>query len=207
MKRYSAIIVAAFILAVYAVIPSWCANTDIWNQSGQGVYWGKDMVHIDSGYNLRIYNGSLILGDNAITPTINNNQTTPSVSVGGYYGIKVPMANGSLVTSANGMVVTSSITSTGAQGTFQNILATTTVVGIADGTYAPGAIMYMTVGGYALVLTTGAIKVGDLLVTANTSTGRAIAATGTVVVGSVIGKALTAGVAAGDSVLALISPQ
>lgn len=211
MKRYLSILVAAFIVGLYAIIPSWCANTDIWNQSGQGIYWGKDMAHIDSSYNLRLYNGSLVLGDNGLTPTTANTQVTPSISVGGYYGVKIPITNGSAAASASGMVVVSSVSNTSAvQGSFANITATTSILGIVDGTYSSGQAMYMTVSGYAAVLTTGTVKIGDLLVSsapASGALGRAGAATGTVVVGTVIGKALTAGVASGDTVLALISPQ
>lgn len=196
-----------FVLIIGAVALVKSANTDIMNWSGQGLYWAKDMVHIDSGYNLRLYNGNIVLGDSGLTPTTANTQTTPSITAGGHYGIKIPITNGSGIASADGMVVCSSFTTSSVQGTFNTLTATTTVLGIADAAYANGSSMYMTVSGYAMVLTTGTVKIGDLLVSSATTIGRAGSATGTVVVGSVIGKALTAGAAAGDSVLALISPQ
>lgn len=108
----------AFVLLVGTAALVKSANTDIVNWAGQGLYWAKDMVHIDSNYNLRLYNGNIVLGDNGLTPTTANTQTTPSVTVGGYYGLKLPITNGSGITSAAGMVVCSSFTSSSVQGSF-----------------------------------------------------------------------------------------
>lgn len=207
MKKYSRrlVIFLSVVGLSFAILKA--SNTDIWNLGGQGVYNAKDMVHVDSGYDFRLYNGDIVFGDNGLTPTTNNIGTTPSTSVGGYYGLKFPITNGSGITSVAGMVVCSSFSSTSVQGTFVSLTATTSVLGIVDGAYAVGSTMYMNITGYAVVLTTGAVKIGDLLVSSATTQGRAGAATGTVAVGTVIGKALTAGAAAGDSVLAIISLQ
>lgn len=207
MRRYALALIFFFSSVTYFTSPSYAANTDIWNLSGQGVYNGKDMVHVDSNYNFRIYNGSIVLGDNALTPSTTNVQTAPSITTGGFYGLKLPFVNGASTITANGMIIIASTTASGVQGSYGTFAATTTVLGIADGAYAPAAVGYMTVAGYALVLTTGTIKIGDLLVSTNTTPGRCGAGSGTIVVGTVIGKALTNGAAAGDSVLALISPQ
>lgn len=206
MKRYLLALLFFFSVAL-PTIPAQAANSDPWNISGQGIYNAKDMVHIDSNYDIRTYNGDLIFGDNGFTPSTNNNQTTPSTTVGGYYGIEFPITNGSGISSAVGMVVVASTTASGVQGGFVSATATTTVLGVVDGTYATGTTMYYRTVGYATVLTTGSIKVGDLLVSSATAQGRAGAASGTVAVGTVIGKALTTGAAAGDTVLAILQLQ
>lgn len=195
-------------IALVGLGVAFTSNTDIWNLPGQGIYNGKDMVHVDSSYNLRLYNGNLVFGDNALTPTTADTQVTPSITVGGNYGLKFPITNGSGITSVKGMVAVASTTlTTAVDGSFVSITATTTVIGVVDSAYASGSTMFLTTHGFANVLTTGAVKVGDILVSSATAQGRAGAATGTVVVGTVIGKALTVGAAAGDTVLALIDLQ
>lgn len=207
MKKY----LLGFLIALSISIPAYrllkAANSDASAIGGQGIYWSKDMYRIDSNYNLRLYNGSLVFGDNGLTPSSANPQTSPTITTGGFYGIKLPITNGSSSTSSIGQVVCSSTLASGIQGTFVSATATTSILGVVDGSYVSGATMYMTTHGYALVLTTGAVLPGQLLVSSATASGRAGAANGTVVVGTVIGKALTVGAAAGDSVLALINIQ
>lgn len=206
----------AFFMAIMAMVMlastprANAANTDIWSLGGQGVYWAQDMVKVDSGYDFRLYNGDVVFGANGLNPSTNNSTTTPSTTVGGYYGVKVPFFNGASASTANGMIIIASATfnsSTTFEGSFASVAATTTILGVADGVYASGAIGYMTVSGYALVLTTGAVKIGDLLVSTNTTAGYAGVGSGTIAVGTVIGKALTVGPAAGGLVLSLINNQ
>lgn len=204
MKLY--LLTGLLILGIGVLIKA--SNTDIWNLSGQGIYNAKDMVHVDSNYNFRLYNGNLVLGDNALTPSINNSLTTPSITVGGYYGLKVPFYNGSGASTALGSVIVASTTynnATNYEGSMVTALATTTILGVSDGIYANGSIGYMTISGYALVQTTGTVVQGTLLVSTDTLKGYTGPATGTVVVGTVIGTAVTQNV--GSLVLALIDKQ
>jgi hypothetical protein len=184
----------------------WSSNTDIWNLAGQGIYWAKDMVHVDSNYNLRLYNGNIILGDNGLIPSTDNTQTTPSTTKGGYYSIKVPFYNMG-PTTAQGSVIVMSTTSTTGYCTTASITSTTSVLGISDGVYAPNTVGYMIVEGYGIVLTTGNVSNGDLLTSSATGTGQGYAGAyyGTSE-GVVVAKSLqkTSG---NSSVLALITLQ
>ena len=71
----------------------------------------------------------------------------------------------------------------------------TTVIGVADATSSSGTVVNVNYSGYGIVLTTGAVAVGDLLTSSATASG--IAATNnSAAVGTVIGTALTTNTAA-----------
>jgi hypothetical protein len=206
---FAAIVVSIFSLKLIAL------NTDIANWGGQGVYNNKDMVRIGKSYSLHLYNGSIQMGDSGLIPSTNNPGVTFETTDGSYYGIKVAFFNGSGASTQNGSVICASTTyssSVNYEGTMLATLATTTVMGVSDGIVANGAVGEMTISGYALVQTTGAVPVGALLVSTGGTNGSGAAgyagqATGTVAVGTVIGKALTAGTASGGTVLALITQE
>lgn len=203
MKRYLLALVFLFSAVTAPLAPARAANTDTANWSGQGTYNAKDMVHIDSNYNLRLYNGSLFFGDNQLAPSTDSTQTTPSTSVGGYYGIKVPIKYVEAVT--NGDVICSSNVATG-NGRKCTTTGSTTVIGVADNTYALGAVGWMTVGGYALIKTTHTVAIGDILISTAGTAGNA-STNNSASNGTVIGKALSTGAAAGANTLAIISLQ
>lgn len=203
MKRRYYIAALVFFSIFALPLISKCSNTDIWNLSGQGVYNAKDMIHVDNAYNLRLYNGSLFLGDTGLAPSVDNTQVTPSASVGGYAGVKVPIKYTGAVTV--GDLICSSNVATG-NGLRCPSTSISTIIGVADSTYAAGSVGWMTVGGYALVHATGTINIGDLLISSGTITpgysGDGIGAAN----GVAFGKALSSNSGTGN-VLAIISLQ
>lgn len=191
------------------------ASTDLFTVTGQGASWGKDIFRITSALGLSLSNSS---GTDIFTvSTLGNVQNANNVTAGAatapsatfYPGIKVPFYNaGVAVVQGSVIIASGSINSTG-YGSTAAVLATTTVMGVSDGAYAANAIGYMTIKGYALVLTTGTVMVGNILVSTHPGgaaglPGYAGATTGTQVVGTKIGKALQAGTAAGGLTLAII---
>lgn len=204
MKRYLLSLLFFFSVIAWPIKYIRAANSDTWNISGQGVYNPKDMVHTDSKYNMRLYNGSIYLGDNGLVPSVDNTQVTPSITVGGYYGLKVPIKYVTGVT--NGDLVCSSNTATG--NALQCVTTnTTTVIGIADNTYAAGTVGWMTVAGYAVVHTSGTVSIGDLLVSSATVSAGYGGSGNSGSNGTVIGKALSVGTVGGGNTLAVISLQ
>lgn len=151
--------------------------------------------------------GALYFGDSQDVKYV----TMPTASTADKFAIKVPFYNGSPNSTAIGTVILSSTTATSnIYGTYAAILATTTVLGVSDGVYASGTKGWMTILGYCRVLTTGTVNVGDILVsTAGTNgagaAGYAGTTTGTQVVGTSIGKAVSPGTAAGGLTTILIT--
>ena len=188
--------------AVFAVLIStagyklWCASTDIWAESGQGALNNLDVVRVDgaSTPNLKLGYGDLVLGDGGYAPS-----STYS------YALQMPYTNQAGASIAAGSVLISSQGATGCTTT--TALATTTVLGVADATVAYGSVGYAVSYGYALVLTTGSVAIGDLLVATNTAAGYAGRATGTVAVGSVVGKAMAIGTPSGGLTLTFVNLQ
>lgn len=147
--------------------------------------------------------GSLLVNDPI---KLGYGESTITTANAAQMGVKVPfIANDAMV---QGNVVIASSPVTGVQatayGAITAVLSTTSVVGVCDGTVAAGALGWMTVSGYALVLTTGTVLPGDLLVStdgvnaagAAGYAGKVTPAAG-VVVGTIIGKAMTSGTASG----------
>lgn len=151
--------------------------------------------------------GALYFGDSQDVKYV----TMPTASTADKFAIKVPFYNGSPSSTAVGTVILASTTATSSiYGTYAAILATTTVLGVSDGVYASGTKGWMTILGYCRVLTTGTVNVGDILVsTAGTNgagaAGYAGTTTGTQVVGTAIGKAVSPGTAAGGLTTILIT--
>lgn len=170
------------------------ARTDIISYPfDSGSLRGTDAWRVDSDGNMSTYTdlisktGDLSLGDAL---------SRPSTTAGTYPNIQVPFYNGSGSTLVEGDVVVASGTFSSAtqqMGSYVALLATTTVIGICQETVANGAVGRMAIAGYSLVRTTGPVTPGVVAVTSNTVTGSAGNATGTIVVGSGIGKFMTGG--------------
>lgn len=145
----------------------------------------------------------LKLGDAPSSPTL------PVVGTADDFSVKVPFYNQSGSTLALGSVIlttSGTVTSNGLAGTAAAVLATTTVMGVLDASCTSGAVCFMSVSGFAAVLTTGTVKIGDILVSTSGSNGAGAAGyagvtTGTQVVGTVIGKALEVGTSSGDLIM------
>lgn len=188
----------AFFLVAMGALELRSANSDIWSVQGLGSLWNKDVAHVDSSGNFRLYNGSAILGDIG---------TTPSTSTGGFYGVKVPFLNVSTNSTAAGLAIVSAAgTSTTGAGTFAAVSATTTVIGICDGIYATNTVGYMTVAGYAIATGTGTFHIGDLVTTSPFLPGW-VQPSNTTASGTVIGKAASTSSTSGGSVLIIVSQQ
>lgn len=148
-------------------------------------------------------------GTFVVTGGVKIGQTAPTAGSSGTgvnRGLKVPFVNaGSATLSAGAVVLASATANIGvlAPGISAAVLSTTTWVGINESSLASGATGYMSVAGYALVLTTGTVMVGDLLTSTNSVAGYAGAIAGgtSVLEGSVIGKAMSQGTAAGGLTL------
>jgi hypothetical protein len=150
---------------------------------------GKNAAVINSNGDVQLYQGSLYLGAKG---------TAPSIQSGGYYGLKVPFYNvGSALTS--GDVVVSSNAAAG-YGIKSTTTASTSVLGIAEGAIASGTVGYATVAGYAVVHTTGAVSIGDVLVSSASASGYA-GVNNSPATATNLGVALSTGAAAGDTVL------
>lgn len=191
------------------------ASTDLFTVTGRGSSWGQDIFRITSALGLSLSNSSgtdvFTIDTNGNVQTYNDitvgDDTTPSTSF--YPGIKLPIYYNSAVT--QGDVILSTCPGPGSAspvgiGTISAVLSTTTIIGVADGTYAAGDVGYMTIQGYALVKTTGTVNAGDHLTSTATTAGYAgrLTAAATVVVGSVLGTAVGNGTAAGGLTLAII---
>lgn len=138
--------------------------------------------------------GALKFGNDETTPTV-----APGTTNADFWSVKVPFTNRSGSTISRGMVVVASITLTGtALGALTTSLATTTWMGIADGTITNGSVGFMSISGYASVLTSGTVNLGDMLVTTTTNFGYAGATTSTnSIIGSIIGRAFSVGSSSG----------
>lgn len=190
-------------LAVSGVIYAQTPSSDIddyFTIKGRGTEYNTSVGYIDSNKNFNI-SGGVYLGIQA---------STPSFTVGTHPGLKVPFVNKSGAVMVQGTVVVSSTTNNSQTGWGSQvaILATTTVLGVNDSACAVNAVCWMTVSGYALVLTTGAVQVGNILVsTAGTNNagaaGYAGVTTGTQVVGTEVGIAASSGTASGGLTLIL----
>lgn len=99
--------------------------------------------------------------------------TLPTTSTGSNFAHWIPVYNPSSSAISAGAVLIASNTGVGYVQTVA-VLATTTVLGVAAESIAATSKGWMVPrgGGYAIVLTSGAINVGDVLVTTGTSAGR-----------------------------------
>lgn len=215
MKKKYLLLVGLFIgLAVprivRAVEPANTTNVNRLMLDENKIYNSSGSQAFDIGFGTIVVNNSIAFGDNNTVGSV----TMPSTTTASYFGIKVPFYNGSGAATARGQVILSSSTAAipggNMYGTSAAVLATTTILGVADGVYADGTKGWMTIAGYCAVLTTGTVNAGDILVSTAGSSGTGAAGyagvtTGTEVVGTSIGKAMLPGTAAGGLTLTLMS--
>ena len=208
MKKYRLLLWTALV-AVLGATALYSARTDIFTLQGEGSLRNVDVFRISStgdvtftdssSYNafnmdsttgeLSIYSGDVNLGANASQPSTSN-----------FYGLKVSLKNCGSTSwvAGNLVIVDDSAAGCGAVGTATTDL--TDWVGIAEGTVAAGSIGYVTVGGYALALTTGTVNRGDTLVSTTSAAGY-LTGDSTPTTGADVGVALSSGTAAGGTTL------
>lgn len=181
MKRY---LMALLFLVTCISVPAYSVNDDKWNLSGEGVLYNKDMVTVDSNWNLKLRNGSITLGNGSVMPSTFST-TGAMYNIGitnpGQFGLKVPFVNVGTAVSTGSVIITTAtnVNNYIGYGVAATVVATNTVIGVADGFYAQNATGYMTITGYTLVLTSGVVKPGDVLVSSSTLAGYAGPATST----------------------------
>ncbi len=145
---------------------------------------------------------------------IGNPTVTPTSTTAVSYGEKVPYVNASGVTIPAGAVVVASVTAQGGvpvPGAPCVTLSTNTWIGIAESALVANGTGYMTINGYATILTTGAVQVGEYLVSTGTPVGYA-GSLGPNVSSStltqnwpfIIGKAMSVGTATGGTTIILM---
>lgn len=209
---YKKLLVLFLFLGSVLSIGAYAANTDMWevSGSGQGIFNNKDVARVDKDGNLCLYTGSILLGDKGTTPTTTKIKTTSKGIVSvlpGYMNIRVPVTYQGAVTEGD-VLCSNIVVSTVLASVIPCVnTATNTVVGVADATYADGAVGEMVIEGFALIHSSGAVQIGDMLVSSAPVTGvkgYVGTTTGTQVVGTGIGTAMSKGAAAGDTILALI---
>lgn len=206
--------VIGFMSLMILVVVGFTARTDITALQGSGSLRNIDVWRIDSTGGIHLATST---ANDALTVTTGSGDLTtwagdvkmgnygPTVTAGGYPGLKVKFFNGG-GTTALGSVIIASVTTNAvaavAYGTTASVLSTTTVIGVADGTYANGTYGWMTVSGYALVLTTGVVHLGDLLVSSNSVSAGWAGATPTATTGCDFAVALSTTASTGGTVLA-----
>jgi hypothetical protein len=148
-------------------------------------------------------------GNNVGNPT-----QTPTSTTAVLYGLKVPYVNASGTTVPAGGVVIASVTAAAGvpvPGAPSVYTATSTWIGIAESALVAGGTGYMTISGYATVLTTGAVQIGEYIVSSAPVTGYAGSlgvnlSTSTLIQNwpFIIGKAMSVGTAAGGTTIILL---
>lgn len=139
--------------------------------------------------------GALKFGNNEDAVT-----TLPTTTTADSFGVKVPFVNtGSGTTSRGQLILANSTSTTVGAGQTGIVLSTTSWIGVCDGAYTAGSKGWMTIDGYAAILTSGTVSPGDLITSTDTVTGYSgrIAGGTSVLEGSVVGKAVSVGTAAG----------
>ena len=162
-------------------------GTEVWNIDNTGA--------VNSGGAATI-GGAVILADNPTSPTL------PTTANAANFSVKVPIQNATGATIPQGGIVISSQSATGvalaASGAFAD---STDIIGIADADILAGANGFISVAGYALLLTTGTVVNGDILVSTDGANGAQAAGytitDNTPTAGTAIGKAIGAGTASG----------
>lgn len=206
MKKFKVLGWVAFAVAILGVV-GYSSRGDIMALRGEGTLRSVEVFRINStgdltltdsaSYDaltidstsggLSIYNGNVSLG---------TSDTQPSTTSGAYPGVSVPIYNASGSSwSAGEVIIASATATTSGYGSSAAILATTTVLGVAAETIANGAVGLMKVSGYAIIKSTGYLRIGNIVVTSNTVSGQGYAGltTGTQVVGTEIGTIMSDG--------------
>jgi hypothetical protein len=143
--------------------------------------------------------GGLYFGNDDVLPTL------PTKTTAQKFALKVPVYNVGATALTLGDLLISSATGTGYVQISTATNGLTSIVGVAAASIASGAKGWMIPlgGGFGVVKTTGTINIGDLLVSTSTANGRC-GASASPATGSIVGRAMSSGTAAGDSVIAIM---
>jgi hypothetical protein len=140
-------------------------------------------------------------GDNSTVTSI----TLPTTTTASNYAQWIPVYNVGTAAAVAGDVLCSSNTGTGYVQVCPATTGATNVVGVAAAAIATVTKGWMVPrgGGYAVVHTTGTVNIGDLLVSTSSASGYATGNTAPTS-GTDFGTAMSAGTAAGGSVVAIL---
>jgi hypothetical protein len=164
--------------------------TSFWTIKGVGTLINTAIAWIDnSTRSFNLYDGDIYFGGKG---------NKPSTTSGEYPGLKVPIKNCGSASWAQGNLVVVNDDEAGC-GTLASALDRTDWIGIAEGTTAAGSVGYVTVGGYALALTTGTVNRGDTLVSTNPISGLTgyLGSDTTPTTGADVGVAMSSGTSSG----------
>lgn len=184
-------------ILVVASTLAWATSQDIWSLKGKFSQAVRmvDVIRLTNtaSPDLLLYNGDFVAYNSGVVPT---------TSDGGHGGFIVYLKNVSGGSVSQGDVVISSV---GVNGGFAlpNSAGDSKVIGVADETIANNSVGRVAVGGLSVVKTTHTVAVGDILISTAAPAGRASSKTSPTA-GTVLGKAITSGAAAGDTVVVLL---
>lgn len=214
-KIFTVACVALIAMGFYAI--SYSSRGDIMALQGDGILRGTDVFRITSSGNIVLATGAVSgLSLNGTTGAIGMRSGDLTMGAGGltitttsnHPGIMIPFFNASTDGLNLGAVVlaTSGTLNTVGYGTYASVLATTSVLGVCAASAPTNTVGWMYVSGYALVLTTGPVQTGNILVSTTGSNGAgapgyAGVTTGTEVVGTNIGTAVSSGPVTGGLTL------
>lgn len=155
---------------------------------GIGTLANTAIMWLDGTYrSFHLYDGDIILGAKG---------NKPSTTAGEYPGVKVQLKNCGDAAWVAGNLITVDDDEAGCGTRSAATTDLTDWVGISEGAVAVGSVGYVTVGGYALALTSGTVNRGDVLVSTVGASGY-LGADTTPTTGADVGVALSSGNAAG----------
>jgi hypothetical protein len=167
--------------------------TSFWAIKGIGSLTNTAIAYIDVARDFVLYDGDVRLGGKG---------SAPSTTAGEYPGYKVQIKNCGTAAWVQGHLIVVNDDAVGCGATV-NGTDRTDVIGVSEGAVAVGSVGYITVAGYALVLTTGTVNRGDVIVSSAPGTGLIgyAGADTTPTTGADVGVALSSGTAAGGLTL------
>lgn len=161
--------------------------SDFWTIKGIGSLANTAIAYIGTNRNFHLYDGDVILGSKG-------NQ--PSTTTGEYPGFKVQIKNCGATAWVQGTLVVADPNAVGCGAKGGATTDLTSWIGVSEGAVAVGAIGNISVGGYALALTTGTVSRGDTLVSTTSAAGY-LTGDSTPTSGADVAVALSSGTAAG----------
>lgn len=191
MKNSFKFLLASFIVisGLGIVIRASTSNdfSDFWTIKGIGTLTNTAIAFIDTTRDFNLYDGDIVLG-------AKGNQ--PSTTAGEYPGYKVQIKNCGSTAWVQGTLVIANANAAGCGQTGTATTDLTSWLGISEGAVAVNAVGSITVGGYALALTTGTVNRGNTLVSTSSTAGY-LTGNATPTTGADVGVALSSGNAAG----------
>jgi hypothetical protein len=164
--------------------------TSFWAVKGIGTLTNTAIAYVDVARDFVLYDGDVRLGGKG---------NKPSTTAGEYPGYKVQIKNCGTAAWVQGSLVTVNDDAAGCGQTSPATGDLTDWVGISEGAVAVGSVGYITVGGYALALTSGTVNRGDVVI--STTVAGYLGADTTPTTGADVGVALSSGTAAGGLTL------